>query len=472
MALWPFRRQAEALAAVAEPRFTEDEWLQRYSFDEYLQQAAWYRPAIEQTLAGGQKVQVPDGRYASHAARAASNGIVLSCMSFRQSTVSALRFAFQRLGSGGPSELYGSSQLRILERPWPGGTTQDLLARVMSDVDLGGNSYWTTYAALGERPPPEGDRLLRMAPDQVDILVADGPGRHGIEKVGYLYYPDRHRGDTAEARMLLLDQVAHVMPLPDPSAEFRGMSWLTPVMREVYGDDVMTDHKNHLFLNAATPNILVKHPPERTPQQVRDHAQVMQDAWGGPQNAGRSGHYSGLDVTVVGLNLRDLDYKLVQAAGETRIAAAAQVPPALVGLSEGLEAVSYANYRAQARRYGDITLHALGLNIAGSFEVLVPAPRVGTPSRLMYDNRQVPFMREDAAEEASIVGRQINAINAAVMNGFTADSAVAAVMSRDPSLLVHTGRVSVQLHDPNDPMTSVPSEQGSPSPPQFTEEAP
>jgi hypothetical protein len=51
--------------------------------------------------------------------------------------------------------------------------------------------------------------------------------------------------------------------------------------------------------------------------------------------------YPGADVTVVGANLKDIDFKNVRGGGETRIAAAAGVPPVIVGLSEGLAAATY-----------------------------------------------------------------------------------------------------------------------------------
>ena len=429
----------------------------RYSFEEWAQQAAFaIRPFYEQTLGDGRRVQVPDGRYISHANRAATNGVVQACVAFRQATVSSLRFAFQRLGRGGPSDLFDGRALRLLERPWPGGTTQDLLARLMVDVDLGGNSYWTTFGALGEPPPETGEQLLRLAPDQVDVIVVDGPARHGVIKAGYLYYPDRHRGDPSDSRFLTLEQVAHVMPIPDPHAEHRGMSWLTPVMREVYGDDVMTDHRNMLFSNAATPNIIVKHPPERTPTQIREHAQVFADTLSGARNAGKTAHISGVDLTVVGLSLKELDYRLVQAAGAQRITAAAGIPAALVGLEADGDGPA-ANLRAIVRRYSDITLHTLGMNIAGSLQTLIAPPVRERGARLMYDPRDVPILRADAADEAAIVQTQIAAINAAVMNGFEPTSAVTAVLSGDLTLLRPTGLISVQLYPPGSQSTPDPA---------------
>jgi hypothetical protein len=41
---------------------------------------------------------------------------------------SEARFQFQRLTNGQPGDLFGNPALTPIERPWPGGTTADLLA--------------------------------------------------------------------------------------------------------------------------------------------------------------------------------------------------------------------------------------------------------------------------------------------------------------------------------------------------------
>jgi hypothetical protein len=37
--------------------------------------------------------------------------------------------------------------------------------------------------------------------------------------------------------------VAHFAPIIDPLADFRGMSWLTPILREIQADQAMTRHQ-------------------------------------------------------------------------------------------------------------------------------------------------------------------------------------------------------------------------------------
>jgi len=81
-------------------------------------------------------------------------------------------------------------------------------------------------------------------------------------------------------------------------------------------------------------------------------------------------------------------------------------------------------------------------NAAGSLETLFTPP---AGSRLWYDDRDVAFLRDDSQDRANI--QQTNSIS--IRNytdaGFTPESAVAAVLAEDESLLIHSGLYSVQL---------------------------
>src|SRR4051812_34401618 len=57
-----------------------------------------------------------------------SNGVVFACMVARMLLFAEARFQYRRRRSGRPGELYGSAALKPLEKPWPNGTTGDLLS--------------------------------------------------------------------------------------------------------------------------------------------------------------------------------------------------------------------------------------------------------------------------------------------------------------------------------------------------------
>jgi phage portal protein BeeE len=394
---------------------------------------------VTQTL-GGQRTELAPNNFVGLSQYAyQANGVVFACMLVRQLVFSSIRFQWQRLRNGAPSDTFGTQDLSILERPWPGGTTQDLLSRMIQDADLAGNSYWTRI----------GDELVRLRPDWVDIGVIPRMlrgGQVGWEKAGYVYN-EGGRGSGLDPVAFLPSEVAHFSPIPDPLAGYRGMSWLTPVLREIQADQSMTTYQRRFMDNGATPNLVVKHALGASTESIEKFSTMMAEKFGGAMNAGKTLNlYPGADIESVGTDLKGIDFKNVRGGGETRIAAAAGVPPVIVGLSEGLAAATYSNYGQARRRLADGTAHPLWQNLAGSLEHLIGPP--DTSSRLWYDADDVPFLREDEKDAADIAAVKASTINTYIIAGYEPDSAVAAVDSGDINLLVHTGLTSVQLAPP------------------------
>lgn len=394
---------------------------------------------VTQSLSGSPAENITNSLEGYARAAYASNGVVFSCMLTRMLVFSATRFTYQRLSKGQPSKLFGAPELDLLEYPWRGGTTQDLLIRMIVDVDLAGNSYLTVH---------EGE-LVRLRPDWVSIVLEPRRFRGGTlghRVLGYVY-EEGGLNTGGDPIPLLPDEVAHFAPLPDPLASYRGMSWLTPVLREIRGDGQMMNHKQKFFENAATPNLTVSLNEQVTKEQFKEFMELMDESHKGADNAYKTMYLGGgADVEVVGADFNQMSFKTVQGHMETRIAAAAGVPPVIVGLSEGLQAATYSNYSQARRRFADGTMHPLWENAAGSLAPLVPRK---PGARLWYNSRHVPFLREDSKDLAQIQSLEASTMGRLVQEGFVPDSVKEAVISQDWDLLEHTGNVSVQLHDPN-----------------------
>jgi phage portal protein BeeE len=230
------------------------------------------------------------------------NGVVFACELTRMALFSEARFQFRSLRKGRPGDLFATPDLSILERPWVGGTTGDLLTRMLTDADFAGSAF---VARPNERP----DRLMRMRPDWVTIVMGseEEPDEANLamdaEVLGYIYHPGgRMAGRTA--RVLLADEVAHFAPIPDPLASYRGMSWLTPVIRELQADSAATMHKLMFFENGATPQMVVSMGPDVSPENLKDFVAKMDGAHSGWENAYKTLYLGGgADVTVVGKDL-------------------------------------------------------------------------------------------------------------------------------------------------------------------------
>ncbi|MGW0169550.1 phage portal protein [Streptomyces sp. NPDC003343] len=370
-----------------------------------------------------------------------SNGPVFALMTARQMVFSEARFQFRQMRNGRPGDLFGTQDLDLLERPWPGATTGDLLSRMIQNADLEGNAYVTTYNP---------GRLKLLRPDWVTIVTGsrEAPGSPSeaidSELIGYMYDPPT----GSEPWFLLPEQVAHFAPIPDPEFQFRGMSWLTPVAREIVGDTAATRHKLKFFENGGTPQVIVSFDASVTPEKVRKFAALMDSEHRGVDTAYKTLYLGGgADATVVGKDLHQLDFKATQGAGETRLAAAAGVPSVIVGFSEGLagSSLNAGNYASSRRRFADGTMRPLWRNAAGSLAQITNVP---AGAELWYDDRDIAFLREDRRDAADIQGVQARTIRSLVDAGYEPKSVTAAVMAEDYSLLSHTGLYSVQLQKP------------------------
>ncbi|MGD9693924.1 MAG: phage portal protein [Phycisphaerales bacterium] len=412
-----------------------------------------YNPSIEQSWAGNNKAEPIGSSFVGYASSGfMSNGVVSTCMNRRQFAFSSMRLRFQRLRDGKPSDMFGTPALRLLETPGPGETTQDMLSRMIQDADLAGNSYQVLDTPLTRLGGDDQSSIIRLRPDWVEIVAKRRyrpDGQLGWQRVGYIYTEGgKHSGNDWVT--LGLDEVAHFAPIPDPLADFRGMSWLTPVVREIENDSLMTRHKRRFFENGATPNMIIKHPAGADRDKVLDFQKRLDAENSGTNNAYKTLNlYPGADATVVGANMQQLDFKSVQGAGETRIAAAAMVPPVIAGLSEGLQGSSLndGNFSAARRLFVDGTMHPLWQNAAGSLSTIIKAP--GPDTRLWYDADDIPFLREDEKDAAEITQVRAATVASLLQAGYTPESVAKFMQTPDDfRVLVHSGLYSVQLQKP------------------------
>lgn len=370
-----------------------------------------------------------------------SSAVVFACMDVRAKLFSEPPFTFRQLTKGRPGKMFGTPELARLEKPWPGGTTQDLLMRMIQYADLAGNAFVVR----------EGPGLALLRPDWVDIVTGsrskDGDAWDpDAQVVGYVFH-NGGRNSGRPVSTFLPEQVAHFAPTPDPEARFRGMSWVTPVIREVMADKAATLHKEKFFENGATPNMQVKFDVDSV-EKMRPWIELFREQHEGSMNAYKTLFVgAGTDATVIGKDFREMDFKVTQGAGETRIAAAAGTPPVIVGLSEGLQAATYSNYSQARRRFADGTMRPLWGNVAGSLSNIINVP---SGAVLAIDDRDVAALKEDIQDKAKEMQEKAQAANFLVMAGYDRDSIVQSLEAGDFSLLkADPLALSVQLQTPD-----------------------
>jgi phage portal protein BeeE len=373
------------------------------------------------------------------------NGVVFACIAAKMRVFSEARFQYQQLRGGRPGDLFGTPDLDILETPWPNATTGDLLSRMLLHADIAGNAF---VRRMPPSRPGAKPRLMCLRPDWVTIVGgSDGDPNEG-EVLGYIYQPGGP-GSGVDPVTLFPEQVAHFAPNADPIAHFRGMSWLTTVLTDVMADGASSTHKLKFFEQGATPNLVVTlGDTQLKPADFQQWVEKMDATHSGSQNAYKTLYLAaGADAKVVGSDLKQIDFEAVQGAGETRIAAAAGIPPVLVGLSEGLDAATYSNYALAKRSFADGTIRPMWHNAAGSLSSIIASQ---SGARLWYDDRHIPFLQEDRKDAVAILKTKAEAINLLTIAGYEPASVVDAVEAEDLGRLAqaHTGLFSVQLQPP------------------------
>ena len=339
--------------------------------------------------------------------------------------------------------VFRTNDLKILERPWVNGTTGELLSRMEWNAGLAGNAY--VY-----RQP---DRLRVLRPDWVAIVYGsqsepdDPKGALDGEVIGYAYKNGGFsQNNKNEMTVILPEVLAHWTPLPDPMSPGLGMSWLTPALRELQGDQAAEEYKLAFFSNGATPNMVIKGLPPTTGSQFQEAVDKMEAAHKGTLNAFKTWYLTaGADAAVVGSNLQNLDLTSITSHGETRISYLSRVPAVILGIAAGLKGSSLnaGNYGEARRNFADSWYYATLQDACAALGAIIDVPGGG---ELWFDVADVPLLREDAKDAADIEKVKEETIVAYVTAGFTPESAVLAVSTQDINALEYDERfISVQL---------------------------
>jgi hypothetical protein len=181
---------------------------ERYSLEQYVHDVAFagnvYQPTLPTTYAD-QPVESIETDFAGVVQGAYKrNGVIFACQTARLSVFAQATFCWQQVRSQGPGDTFTNANLAPLQSPWVNGSEGELLARMIQDVDNAGNAYIRKAPANSLSL----NRLERLRPDWVDIVLAGDPGMMNMTVIGYLYYPGgRSSGRNAEP--LILDEVAH-----------------------------------------------------------------------------------------------------------------------------------------------------------------------------------------------------------------------------------------------------------------------
>lgn len=368
--------------------------------------------------------------------------------------LSQARFQWRNKKTG---KQFGTSGLGIVERPWPKATTGTLLSRMEWHAGPAGNAFVFYDQVRG--------RLKVMRPDFITMVLGsqtdakDPADQLDAEIVAFAYTPGG-LGSGQKPTILNPADVAHWAPIPDPLTSFRGMSWLTPLVRELQGDILTADHKIRYFENGATPNLVVKGIPAGNATEFKALVDMMEDEHSGASNAYKTLYLAaGADATVVGSDMSQLAFKDLVGAGETRIASVGEVPAVMLGISEGMQgsSLNQGNYKEARRSFNDGWFASTLGDLAACLDEIIPSP---TDGELSPDTSRMPLMREDERDAAEIRKADAQTVRNLLDAGFDPNAAIDFVQTGDLSTLTdnHSGLFSVQLQKPGTKVNNPPKE--------------
>jgi len=231
-----------------------DNWIANYlipGMNQFTYGNTTYPLGLNQTMVGAARTKEISNSLPTFTAALKKSPPAFAAQMVRALVLSQLRFTFRyRSSSSTPRKVFGTPALAPLEQPWTNATTGEMIARMEWHAGLAGNAFVTNF---------EPGRLRVLRPDWTAIVYGsqreaeDPMGALDGEVVGYVY----QNGGFATANKnqvytLRPSEVAHWSPLPDPLSPGLGMSWITPALRDIQGDNMQIEHKIKFYENGAT----------------------------------------------------------------------------------------------------------------------------------------------------------------------------------------------------------------------------
>jgi HK97 family phage portal protein len=351
----------------------------------------------------------PDSSYETFALNGfGRNELVYSCIMYKARNIPQ-----------GVLRVYGDVKVEPLEQhrlrrliAQPNDTTNEVEFLQLSIVhlDLAGNCYWLINRDRDGLPA----ELWPVRPDLIRIIPSARDPR--AWSYGYVLDPTTGAGGRSiDVIPIARRDLIHIK-YPNPLDAYFGQAPLRPATRAVTVDNARTDYIDALLRNDAVPRSVV------TTQQAIDDKVVerLEQRWSrkfGAANRGRPAFLqAGMDVKVLGLNLKDLEFGDLTGSTEARICMDIGVQPILVGAKVGLDRSTFSNFREAKAAFWEDTGMGLQMLFGGGVRSQL-VPEFSGPGRsridVRWDNSEVLALQEAATE------RWDRATNALARGGIT-----------------------------------------------------
>lgn len=272
------------------------------------------------------------------------NSIASACINMIATSAPEAKLKVYRVDGAEEIELPDHWLMQLLARPNDHMSTFELWELTHIYLNTGGVAYWELVRPTRNPKAPVVE-VLPLRPDRMKVI----PDRK--EYIGGYQYEVNGQSITYEPWEIL------AFPLPNPIDEFRPLSPLARVAREIGIDNETTDFTKTFFENNAVPGGILS-----TDQQLtEEESDRIELRWWQRFRGKRRGRTAvlgkGAQYQQLSMNFKDMDFEALRSFTETRICAAFGVDPVLLPSWVGIRyGGKYSNYQEAKKHLWDETI--------------------------------------------------------------------------------------------------------------------
>lgn len=184
---------------------------------------------------------------------------------------------------------------------------------------------------------------------------------------------------------------------PDPTNLVDGLGPLQAALKDVQTDDSRADYIIEMLENNQSPGMIIKQLYPWSPEEKDDVRAVLSQGLGKGKrgkNIFLSGEGAGIEQPKP---LSDLDWPGISNLSETRICAAFQTPPIIIGLRAGLENGTYSNFEQAIKIFFEGKIAPIWTMFDAVFtrSLLRDEGETSRAIRVAHDTQNVKALQED-----------------------------------------------------------------------------
>jgi HK97 family phage portal protein len=248
------------------------------------------------------------------------------------------------VNSGAPLDLQD-----LLDHPNPYMSPAELWFWAAYSQNIDGNAYLEKVRAVGGNVV----QLVPRSPHQIKPITEKGSGNL-IDWYKFTYAPGKWEP-------IAVEDMVHLKLGFDDRDHRIGLAPIKRLLRHVCADDEASRFATTLLQNFGLPGLVVQTPDKSLSEEQAEKIKAKVSGAFGNDNRGNVGVLSnGATMSQFGFSPEQLNLKALHQIPETRIAAVMRVPPAVVGLSVGLEQTSnFASFEQIREQFVEQTLAPL-----------------------------------------------------------------------------------------------------------------